>query len=89
MTENLCKRFRQYLLDRFTGDTPANYYARFKWVLKSATKEGYFRYNPSEDIKTKSNPSKKLKANLEVEEYTKLLVTPCLNADRLQEDCMR
>jgi integrase len=81
VTENLCKRFRQYLLDRFTGDTPANYYARFKWVLKSATKEGYFRYNPSEDIKTKSNPSKKLKANLEVEEYTKLLVTPCLNAE--------
>jgi integrase len=81
ITENFCKRFRQYLLDRFTGDTPANYYARFKWVLKSATKDGYFRYNPSEDVKTKTNPSKKLKANLEVEDYSKMLSTPCLNAE--------
>ncbi len=40
ITENLCIRFRQYLLDRFTGNTPANYYARFKRVLKAATKEG-------------------------------------------------
>ncbi|RYG30939.1 MAG: hypothetical protein EOO01_36065 [Chitinophagaceae bacterium] len=81
VTENFCKRFRQFLLDKFTGDTPANYYARFKWVIRSATKEGYFRYNPAEDIKTKSNPSKKLKANLEVDEYLKLITTPCLNAE--------
>jgi integrase len=79
ITENFCKRFRQYLLDRFTGETPANYYARFKWVVKAATKDGYYRYNPSEDIKTKSNPSKFIKANLEVDEYLKLLATPCLN----------
>ncbi|HEY1872387.1 MAG TPA: site-specific integrase [Chitinophagaceae bacterium] len=79
INETLCKRFRQYLLDRFTGDTPANYYARFKWVVKAATKDGYFRYNPSEDVKTKSNPSKSIKANLEVDEYLQLLNTPCLN----------
>jgi integrase len=79
ITENLCKRFRQYLLDKFTGDTPANYYARFKWVVKAATKDGYFRYNPSEDVKTKSNPSKSIKSNLEVDEYLQLLDTPCLN----------
>src|SRR5215216_7094152 len=28
ITENLCKRFRQYLLDRYHGETPGNYYAR-------------------------------------------------------------
>ncbi|HMC86865.1 MAG TPA: site-specific integrase [Chitinophagaceae bacterium] len=81
INENLCKRFRQYLLDRYNGDTPANYYARFKWVIKAATKDGYYRYNPAEDIKTKSNPSKIIKANLEVDEYLKLLDTPCLNED--------
>jgi hypothetical protein len=48
VNENLCKRFRQYLLDRFSGDTPANYFARFKWVMKAATKDGYYRYNPAE-----------------------------------------
>jgi hypothetical protein len=25
LTENLCFRFRKFLLDRYTGDTPANY----------------------------------------------------------------
>jgi hypothetical protein len=35
ITENFCKRFRQYLLDRFKGETPANYYSRFKWVVKA------------------------------------------------------
>jgi len=69
ITENLCFRFRQYLLDHFTGDTPMNYFARFKKVLKAATKEGYFRVNPVEDIKGKANASKALKENLEIEEY--------------------
>jgi hypothetical protein len=38
VTENLCQRFRKYLLDRFNGDTPANYFSRFKRVVKAATK---------------------------------------------------
>lgn len=79
ITEELCKRFRQYLLDRFTGDTPANYFARFKWVVRAATKKGYFRNNPTEEVKARTNPSKTLKENLESEEYPKLLNTPCLN----------
>jgi integrase len=81
ITENLCERFRTYLLDQFNGDTPANYYARFKRVIKAATKEGYFRMNPVEDIAAKSNPSIYLKENLEVDEYIRLLRTPCLNAE--------
>jgi len=27
ITENFCKRFRQYLLDKYTGETPGGYYA--------------------------------------------------------------
>jgi integrase len=81
VTENLCTRFRQYLLDRFTGDTPANYYSRFKRCIKSATKEGYFRISPAEDIAARSNPSQHLKENLEVEEYIKLLKAPCTNEE--------
>ena len=46
ITENVYKRFRQYLLDRFKGDTPANYFSRFKRIIKAATKDGYYRYNP-------------------------------------------
>ncbi|WP_291912233.1 site-specific integrase [Chitinophaga sp. CB10] len=81
ITENLCERFRKYLLGKYNGDTPANYFARFKRVIKAATKEGYFRINPAEDIATKSNPSIHLKENLEAEEYIRLLKTPCLNAE--------
>lgn len=81
ITQNYCRRFRQYLLDRFTGETPANYYARFKWVVNAATRDGYFRLNPTESIASKSNPSTQLKDHLEVEDYIELLNTPCLNED--------
>jgi hypothetical protein len=56
-------------LDKFTGETPGNYYARFKWVLNAAISDGYYRVNPTGKINTKSNPSKRLKEILEVDEY--------------------
>jgi hypothetical protein len=74
ITENPCFRFRQYLPDHFIRDTPMNYFAWFKKVLKAATKEGYFRINPAENIK--GNTSKSLKENLEIEEYLALLHIP-------------
>jgi len=81
ITEDFCKRFRQYLLDNFTGETPSGYFARFKRVMNAATKEGYFHNNPASGIKCKSNPSKRIKENLESEEYIQLLETPCLNQE--------
>ncbi len=81
ITENLCKRFRQYLLDNYTGETPGGYYARFKWVINAATSDGYFLNNPTEKVFAKSNPSAKLKENLEVDEYLILLNTPCINEE--------
>ena len=79
ITENLCKQFRKYLMDRFTGETPANYFARFKWVVNAATSDGYFRKNPVEKVAARSTPSKRLKEILEVEEYFALMTTPCPN----------
>ncbi|MEV4883676.1 site-specific integrase [Chitinophaga ginsengisegetis] len=79
ITENLCERFRRYLLDKYSGDTPANYYSRFKQTLEAATKDKYFIDNPTEAIAAKSNPSTALKDNIEVDEYIALLKTPCLN----------
>jgi len=61
ITENFCERYRKYLLDHFNGDTPANYFSRFKKVLRAATKEGYFRLNPAEDVTAKSNKNHKRK----------------------------
>lgn len=81
ITHNFCKRFRQYLLDKFTGETPACYYSRFKWVLNAATSDGYFRINPSDKVAAISNPSIRLKEFLEAEEYIELLKTPCFNQE--------
>ncbi|MDQ3843458.1 MAG: site-specific integrase [Bacteroidota bacterium] len=81
ITENFCKRFRQFLLDKYTGETPGGYYARFKWVVNAATSDGYFQKNPTENVAAKSNPSLALKENLEVDEYLLLLNTPCLNEE--------
>src|SRR5450631_2819965 len=52
---------------------------RFKRVLKKATKDGYFRHNPTEEIPAKVGGGKKLKEILNAEEYSKLMSTPCLN----------
>lgn len=81
ITEELCLRFRNYLLERFKGDTPMNYFSEFKRMIKAATKQGYFRINPAEEIKAKQGKAGKLKENLEVEEYLALLDTPCLNEE--------
>lgn len=81
ITEELCQRFRNHLLDNFNGDTPMNYFSEFKRMIKAATKQGYFRINPAEDIKAKTGKNRKLKEHLEVEEYLKLLKTPCLNEE--------
>ncbi|KAA2242862.1 site-specific integrase [Chitinophaga agrisoli] len=80
ITENLCERFRSYLLDNLNGETPADYFMRFKRVMKAATKEGYFRINPAADVKTKAHPSGQ-KDILEASEYIKLMKFPCSNQE--------
>jgi len=81
ITENFCSRFRSHLLDNYTGKTPADYFGAFKRGIKTATKEGYFRINPSEDTKSKKNPCKKEKEFLEADEYIKLIRTSIINTE--------
>jgi integrase len=79
ITENLCKRYRTFLTDKLTGKTPADYFRAFKRVARSATKDGYFRIHPADDIQSKTNASKKLKEFLEAEEYLSLIQEPMYN----------
>ena len=79
ITEDLCKRFRQSLVDHLSGKSPADYFGAFKRVIKAATKDGYFRLNPAGDVKSKTNSSKKIKEFLEAPEYVKLINTPIKN----------
>jgi integrase len=81
VTENRCTQFRTYLLDRLTGKTPADYFNAFKRVVKSATKEGYFRIHPAGDVEGKTNPSKRTKEFLEADEYISLINCPIRNKE--------
>ena len=79
INENVCEGFRSYLLKNFNGETPANYFMRFKKVLKAAKKDGYFQFSPAEDIAAKSNKNKKIKEILSEEDYIKLMQASCTN----------
>ena len=79
MTETLCERFRSYLLEKLNGETPADYFYKFKKVLKAAKADGYFINSPAELIKAKVKPNKKKKEVLEPDEYIQLIKTPCNN----------
>lgn len=81
ITEDFCKRFRKYLLGCLTGETPQNYFARFKWVVYAATKEKYFLENPTENVSALANPSIELKEVVEAEDYFALLKTPSHNEE--------
>jgi integrase/recombinase XerD len=81
ITENLCENFRAFLLKKFNGETPANYFREFKKIMKAAKKAGYFVENPVEDIACKTKANKIKKEVLEPQEYIQLLKTPCLNYD--------
>jgi integrase/recombinase XerD len=78
ITENLCERFRNYLLDNLSGETPADYFMRFKRMIRAATKDGYFRTNPAEDVAAKAKPSGK-KDILSAAEYKLLMKAHCSN----------
>lgn len=79
ITEEFVTRFRQYLLDRLNGETPLNYFGRFKRVLKHATKLGYFRISPAFDVKAKSNRNFNIKEIIEQDEFQKMVLKPCGN----------
>lgn len=75
--EKMCLRFREYLLKRFKGETPANYFARFKKVVASAYKDGYFDKNPTDEIASKANPRKPKDILESEEEFLALINAPC------------
>ncbi len=79
VNENFCERFRKYLLDRLNGETPANYFSRFKRVLEAAKRDSYFKTSPAEGIAAKTKPNKRVKYILDASEYLQLMNTPCLN----------
>ena len=75
ITSNVCFRFNRYLLDRHSGKTPEDYFRSFKRVTKSATRDVYFWIDPAEDVKCKTNPSKRQKEFLVTNLQKKVTIT--------------
>lgn len=53
ITNKVCDDFKDYLKSDkagLTGETPQNYFTRFKKVIKQATKDGLFHDNPTDGI---------------------------------------
>jgi len=76
---HICEKFRQYLLENLHGETPANYFSRFKKIIKAAYREGYFYENPTEFLASRTNKNFYVKEILTAEEYKLLLKTSCKN----------
>jgi site-specific recombinase XerD len=84
ITEQLCERYRDYLCSDksgLSGESPHNYFSRFKKILKAAYKEKIIKTNPAWDVKFINHGNKDtLKKNvLELDELLILSNTYCGN----------
>lgn len=83
ITPSIMESFKNYLIydAGLSGETPHNYFTRFKKILKAAKIKGYLKAIPTEDIRF-SNPNKDDKIRKQVlntEELQKLATTWCGN----------
>jgi len=85
ITTNKMEEFKDYLIHDagLSGETPHNYFTRFKKILKAAKLKGYINEMPTDDIRF-SNPTKEdtlKKQVLNIEELQILAQTFCGNED--------
>jgi len=80
INEKIIIGYRDYLLEKYNGEGPHSIFARFKKILKAATKEGLFTTNPAHEI-TCPVPDGISKSILMPEEIIKLAQTPCGNSE--------
>jgi integrase/recombinase XerD len=50
VTEELCIDFKDYLNSNLNGETPYDYFTKFKMVLKKAAKDRILLFNPAADL---------------------------------------
>ncbi|GAB4042075.1 site-specific integrase [Spirosoma jeollabukense] len=81
ITENFCRDFRIWMDDHpnLSGETPYDFFAKFKKVIKQAVRDGIFLANPSQDVPNKKPEITVSKDILSVEELQLLAKTDCGN----------
>lgn len=85
ITPGIMEKFKDYLIydAGLSGETPHNYFTRFKKVLKAAKIKGYLKEMPTEHIRFK-NPNKNdtiKKQVVDAEELQQLATTFCGNEE--------
>lgn len=78
VNEKMLMRFKIYLEERLSGETPYDYFKALKMIIKQATKEGLFVHNPADDI-TVSKQAGEAKNALTVQELQLLYDSDCPN----------
>ena len=76
ITPELVTKYKNHLLDNLNGETPLNYYTKFKGLCKKAFKERILDSNPCEGISIPKDDSIK-KAILNYNEINQLALTDC------------
>ncbi|WP_034256592.1 site-specific integrase [Adhaeribacter aquaticus] len=80
VTAQLCIDFKSYLESRLNGETPANYFAKFKKLLKQANRDKILAFNPGVEIQNKKNEGV-IKDILSTDEIQTLANTYCGNTE--------
>ncbi|MCG3167257.1 MAG: Tyrosine recombinase XerC [Bacteroidia bacterium] len=80
ITDTFCRQFKSYLDEKLNGETPYNYFTKFKKLLKQATKEKVFFTNPAEEVENKRKEGLK-KDILNFKEIQLLANTECGNSE--------
>jgi integrase/recombinase XerD len=76
--ENLAEDFKDYLEHHMKGETPANYFKKFKKVLQQAVRDKMLSSNPANEITASKSEGIK-KEILTFDELQKLADTKCTN----------
>lgn len=76
MTHQFCYNFLRHLQNKLTGNTPINYFKKFKLCLNLCVEEGLLQDNPSDNIRM-SQYYDVTKEILSTEELNRLVLTGC------------
>lgn len=79
ITEKLCFDFKDHLEKNLNGESPSTYFARFKKIIRQATRDKLFRSNPSQDVRNFKTDSSIDKDVLTIEELQLLAKAHCGN----------
>jgi integrase/recombinase XerD len=81
ITENFCRDFRNWMdiHPNLNGETPYDFFARFKKVIKQAVRDGVFGVNPAQEVPNKKPENIVAKDILSVEEMQAMAKAECGN----------